>query len=108
MILEFSKTTSVYEKNAYISVDGKKTTVKDLMITHYVPTNFDGTAKTYLLGNEHPLWESKHRNFEARILQEWLVELEYDTEFYYVNSDTKKIERYSDIIDIGITKSTEI
>lgn len=108
MILEFSKTSSIYEKDAYISVDGKEKIIKDLMITHYVPTNFVGTKKNYLLGEEHPLWESKHRNFEARILQEWLVELDYDTEFYYVNTDTKKIERYSDIINIGITKSTEI
>lgn len=108
MILKFNKTTSIYEKDAYISVDGEETTVKDLMITNYVPTNFEGTEKIYLLGNEHPLWELKHRNFEAKILQEWLLELDYNTEFYYVNTDTKKIERYSDIIDIGITKSTEI
>ena len=49
MILKFNKTTSVYEKDAYISVDGEKTTVKDLMITDYVPTNFNGTPKNYLL-----------------------------------------------------------
>lgn len=92
MILEFTKTTSVYEKDAYINVNGEETIIKDLMITHYVPINFVGTAKNYLLGNEHPLWESKHRNFEAKILQEWLVELDYDPEFYYVDTDTKKIE----------------
>lgn len=92
MILEFSKTTSVYEKDAYISVDGEETTVKDLMITDYVPTNFDGTAKNYLLGNEHPLWELKHRSFETKIFDEWLIELNYNPEFYYVNTDTKKIE----------------
>lgn len=108
MILKFNKTTSVYEKDAYISVDGEKTTVKDLMITDYVPTNFNGTPKNYLLGNEHPLWESKHRNFEVEILQEWLIELGYDTEFYYVNADTKKIESKRDIEMLSNTLSTEI
>lgn len=108
MILEFSKTTSVYEKDAYISVDGKETTVKDLMITDYVPTNFNGTAKNYLLGNEHPFWESKHRDFEVKILQEWLIELGYDTEFYYVNADTKKIESKRDIETLPNTISTEL
>ena len=108
MILEFSTTTSVHEKDAYINVDGEETIIKDLMITRYVPTNFVGTNKNYLLGKEHPLWESKHRNFEARILQEWLVELEYDPEFYYVNTDTKKIESNRDIEMLTDTISTEI
>lgn len=108
MILEFSTTTSVHEKDAYINVDGEETIIKDLMITRYVPTNFVGTNKNYLLGEEHPLWESKHRNFEARILQEWLVELEYDPEFYYVNTDTKKIESNRDIEMLTDTISTEI
>lgn len=91
MILEFSKATSVHEKDAYINVDGEETIIKDLMITKYVPINFDGTAKDYLLGNEHPLWELKHRNFETKILKEWLIELNYDPEFYYVNTGTRKI-----------------
>ena len=108
MILEFSTTTSVHEKDAYINVDCEETIIKDLMITRYVPTNFVGTNKNYLLGEEHPLWESKHRNFEARILQEWLVELEYDPKFYYVNTDTKKIESNRDIEMLTDTISTEI
>lgn len=108
MILKFNKTTSIYEKDAYISVDGEEKTVKDLMITNYVPTNFEGTEKIYLLGNEHPLWESKHRNYEVKIFQEWLEELGYDTKFYYVNTKTGKIESTRDIEALPNTTSTEI
>ena len=108
MILEFTKATSVYEKDAYINVDGEKTIVKDLMITHYVPTNFVGTPKNFTLGEEHPLWELKHTNFEAKIFKEWLIELGYDPEFYYVNTDTKKIQSQRDIEMLPNTISTEI
>jgi len=91
MILKFTKTTSVYEADAYINVNGEETIIKDLMITNFVPTNFVGTPKNFTLGEEHPLWESKHRDFEAKILQEWLVELNYDLNMYYVDNATYKI-----------------
>ena len=108
MILEFTKTTSVHEKDAYINVNGEETIIKDLMSTKYVPINFDGTAKTYLLGNEHILWESKHKNFEAKIFKEWLIELGYDPKFCYVNINTKKIQSNRDIETLPNTISTEI
>lgn len=108
MILEFTKTTLVYEANAYINVDGEETIIKDLMITHYVPTNFVGTPKNFTLGEEHPMWELKHNNFETKIFKEWLIELGYDPEFYYVNIDTKKIQTDRDIVMIPNTISTEI
>lgn len=91
MILEFTKTTSVYEADAYINVNGEETIIKDLMITNYVPTNFVGTPKNFTLGEEHPDWEILHLHFEQKILQEWLIELDYDPTKYYVDNATHKI-----------------
>lgn len=96
--MEFSKKTSVFEKDAYVNFDGKETIIKDLMITHYIPTNFNGTPKNYLLGNEHPMWEQIHRNFETKILNEWLKELGYDPKHYEVNTMTKEIINIRDIV----------
>ena len=113
MILEYTKETSVYEVGAYINVVDGETIVKDLMITYYTPTNFEGTTKNYLLGKDHPNWDRMHQEAIEKFYKEWLVELGYDPTKYHVANDTKAIVRHQTVgtlttFELPITESEKI
>ena len=113
MILEYTIETSVFEKDAYINVVDGETIVKDLMITYYTPTNFEGTTKNYLLGKDHPHWDRMHQEAVEKFHKEWLIELNYDPEKYYVGNGTLAIVRKQEIgtlttFELPVTKSEKI
>ena len=64
----------------------------DLMQTDFIPLNFNGSVKNYVLRDGHELWETMHQEAEKRIQKEWLVELGYNPVGYYVDSETFEIK----------------
>tara|TARA_B100000965_G_C19491410_1_gene713186 strand:+ start:735 stop:1076 length:342 start_codon:yes stop_codon:yes gene_type:complete len=113
MILEYTIETSILEKDAYHDeINGQRFT-KDLMITYYTPTNFKGTIKNYTLGQGHPYWDRMHQEALEKFHKEWLVELNYDPEKYFVANDTLAIVRHQTVgtlttFELPVTKSEEI
>ena len=113
MILEYTKETSVFEAGAYVHIVDGAEVVDDLMITYYTPTNFNGTTKNYLLGKNHVMWDSMQQEDLERFHKEWLVELNYDPEKYFVANDTLAIVRTQTIgtlttFELPVTESEKI
>ena len=65
---------------------------EDLMQTDFVPLNFNGSVKNYVLRNGHEMWESMHREAEEKIQKEWLVELGYNPNNFEVDPETHEIK----------------
>jgi hypothetical protein len=113
MELKYTKTSLVQEVGGYVHmVDGVEK-VDDLIVTYYRPTNFEGTVKNFVLGDNHELWDQLHDGFETKILQEWMEELGYSISDYYVCNLSKTIKRRQDIGNIQaaeypITNAEEI
>ena len=91
MILEDEKKQSVYAEKACEHVVNGVIRLDDLIRTDYIPTNFSAESKNFLLRDGHVDWDKMHYNFELKIHEEWLKELGYDTENYYVDFTTHKI-----------------
>lgn len=63
-----------------------------LMRTDFIPQNFRGTVKKFVLRHGHDQWVSMHKTAEEEIQKEWLVELGYDPEGYEVSFDNLEIK----------------
>ena len=112
-LIELSKKASILEKDAYHDEINGQCFTKDLMITYYTPTNFEGTTKNYLLGEDHPHWDRMHQEAIEKFHKEWLIELNYDPEKYYVGNGTLAIVRKQEIgtlttFELPVTKSEKI
>ena len=91
MILEYEKKQSVYAENACEHIVNGVILLDDLIRTDYIPTNFSAEPKNFLLRDGHVDWDKMHYNFELKIHEEWLQELGYNTDNYYVNFTTHEI-----------------
>jgi len=91
MILEYEKKQSVYAEKVCEHVIDGVIRFDDLIRTDYIPTNFSAEPKNFLLRDGHIDWDKKHLDFKIKIHQEWLEELGYDTENYYVDFNTYEI-----------------
>ena len=91
MILEYEKKQSIYAEDACEHIVNGVIRFDDLIRTDYIPTNFSAEPKNFLLRDGHIDWDKKHLDFESKIHKEWLEELGYDTENYYVDFETHKI-----------------
>mgnify|MGYP005733124009 FL=1 len=113
MELKYTKTSLVQQIGGYVHmVDGVEK-VDDLMVTYYRPTNFEGTVKDFVLGDNHEFWDQMHEAFETKILQEWMEELGYPISDYCVCTLSKAIKRRQDIgnlqaSELPITNAEEI
>lgn len=114
MILEYEKRQSIYAENACEHIINGVILIEDLIRTDYIPTNFSAEPKNFLLRDGHVDWDKMHYNFELKIQEEWLKELGYDTEIYYVDYTTheikKKIQSTDEkvLYDVEETESTKI
>ena len=97
MILDYKKETSVLESGGYVHIVDGAEVVDDLMITKYTPINFEGTVKNFVLGDNHVSWDRIQQEALEKFHTEWLIELGYNTENYYVASTTKAIVRRQEI-----------
>ena len=93
MILEYEKKQSIHIINGCEHIVNGVVRFDDLIRTDYIPTNFSGEPKNFLLRDKHIEWEAKHIEFEKKIHKEWLEELGYDTNEYSVNFTTHFIQR---------------
>tara|TARA_R100000458_G_C8181229_1_gene178212 strand:+ start:435 stop:776 length:342 start_codon:yes stop_codon:yes gene_type:complete len=109
MKLEYNITETVQEKDLkFINKEGEPFTA-DAIRTDYVPTNFEGTPKNYVLRKNHERWDTLHSEFVKKIHKEWLKELGYDTDAYYVHATSKEIIKnfdYDTLIKTGIEVTT--
>lgn len=65
----------------------------DLMQTDFIPQNFNGSYKNYVLRDGHQQWESMHQEAERRIQKEWLSELGYNPDGFYVDPETFEVKQ---------------
>tara|TARA_Y100001937_G_scaffold121360_1_gene179997 strand:+ start:1405 stop:1746 length:342 start_codon:yes stop_codon:yes gene_type:complete len=65
----------------------------DLMQTDFIPENFNGSYKNFVLRNGHQQWESMHQEAEIRIQNEWLRELGYNPDGFYVDPETFEVKQ---------------
>tara|TARA_Y100000401_G_C8230423_1_gene177823 strand:+ start:77 stop:412 length:336 start_codon:yes stop_codon:yes gene_type:complete len=111
MILEYEKKRSIYAEKGCEHVVNGVVRFDDLIRTDYIPTNFSAEPKNFLLRDGHIEWDKKHSDFESKIHKEWLEELGYDTEKYFVDYETHKIlSRVDDdvIVNAEQNESTKI
>ena len=93
MILEYEKKQSVYAEKGCEHIVNGVIRFDDLIETQYIPQNFTAETKYFYLRDKHVDWDIKHRDVEIKIHEEWLEELGYDTETYYVDFQTHKITK---------------
>ena len=91
MKLEYNITETVQEEDLEFTDKDGNTFTADAIRTDYVPTNFEGTPKNYVLRKNHERWDTMHLEFVQKIHREWLEELGYDTLEYEVDGATKEI-----------------
>ena len=91
MILEYEKKQSIYAAIGCEHIVNGVVRFDDLIRTDYIPTNFSGEPKNFLLRDKHIEWEAKHIEFEKKIHKEWLEELGYNTSEYSVDFTTHEI-----------------
>ena len=65
----------------------------DLMQTDFIPENFNGSYKNFVLRNGHQQWESMRQEAEIRIQNEWLRELGYNPDGFYVDPETFEVKQ---------------
>jgi len=102
MILEYEKKQTIFVENGCEHIINGVIVFNDLIRTDYIPTNFSATPKNFLLRDKHNDWDKIHTKFENKILDEWFVELGYDSTKHYLNKETKTIIELTDDI-IGFT-----
>jgi hypothetical protein len=102
MILEYEKKQTIYALKGCEHVVNGVVVFDDLIRTDYIPINFSATPKNFLLRDKHNDWDKIHTKFENKILDEWFVELGYDSTKHYLNKETKTIIELTDDI-IGFT-----
>ena len=91
MKLDYTKVDSVQEKDVPYLDEGVEKTA-DLIRTTYTPTNFEGTTTSFSIRGTHPNRDYKLEKFEDDLHRQWLVELGYDLNKYYVDKHTKEIK----------------
>lgn len=96
MKLEYDIIETVQEKDLEFLDKEGKTIFVDAIRTDYIPTNFKGSPKNYVLREGHENWDSLHKKFIRQIHNEWLEELGYDTDWHSVHEDTKEIIKSSE------------
>ena len=106
MELKYTKTSLIQQVGGYVHMVGDVEKVDDIIVTYYRPTNFEGTVKNFVLGDNHALWDQLHDAFETKILTEWMVELNYPDTNYYVCNLSKTIKRRQDIGNITAAEKT--
>ena len=96
MKLEYDIIETVQEKDLEFLDKEGKTIFVDAIRTDYIPTNFEGSPKNYVLREGHEKWDFLHEKFVRQIHNEWLEELGYDTDLHSVHGDTKEIIKESE------------
>jgi|TARA_B100000902_G_scaffold398724_1_gene466581 hypothetical protein len=112
MKLEYNEIKTIHEENIEFEENEVPFTA-DIIKTDYVPINFEGTTKNFCLRENHPNSQYLHNNFKNKILTEWLIELGYDTELYFVHFETneiikKEIPKNPYAEDVPFTESKKI
>ena len=114
MILEYEKKQTISVEDGCEHVVNGVIRFNDLIETKYIPTNFSAETKYFYLRDKHVDWDKKHMEIEQQFHKEWLEELGYDTNEYYVDTTTHEIvkiqEPYNDYVVTGVpvTESTKI
>ena len=91
MILEYEKKQSVYAEKGCEHIVNGVIRFDDLIETQYIPQNFTAETKYFYLRDNHIDWDIKHRDELIKIHEQWLKELGYDTENYFVDFETHEI-----------------
>ena len=107
MILEYEKKQSIAVEDGCEHVVNGVIRFDDLIRTDYTPTNFSAEPKNFLLRDGHIDWDKKHLDFELNMHEEWLEELGYDTEEYYVDFSSHKIKKKNPSVDEMVMNDVE-
>ena len=92
MILKYKKVLKCAMPKACVHIEIGIIRRDDLMQTDFIPLNFNGSYKNFVLRHGHEQWESMHQQAEKRIQNEWLSELGYNPNGYYVDPQTFEIK----------------
>lgn len=99
MELNYKTYTEVYEKNGCLHVVDGKEKIDDLMITYWIPLNFECKTHNFLLRDNHISREMMIDRRNSQIQKLWLEELNIDPTKYYLKKTNETTEEDITYVD---------
>jgi hypothetical protein len=91
MILKYKKELKVLVVKGCEHVENGIIRRDDLMQTDFIPLNFNGSYKNYVLRDGHEAWDTKQHEAEQNIVNQWLVELGYNPSGFRIDYEKQEI-----------------